>query len=123
MTVIQAIQQTDALRPNTYSTGRKIRWLSQLEAMVKRLVIDAHAEEPERPFSGFTEETDTRTELLMPAPYDGAYLYWLEAQIHYANEDIALYNSAMEMFNAVFRAYKADYKRNHTSRSCGRFRF
>lgn len=123
LTIMEAIHRVDSLKPNTYSTGQKILWLSQLEATVKRLVLDAHEGDPAGSFSGFTEDTDTETVLYMPIPYDAAYLYWLEAQIHYANEEISLYNNAMEMFNATYRAYKADYCRNHTSRSYGRFRF
>ena len=123
MKIIEAINQIDSLKPNTYSNEQKILWLSNLESMVKRLVIDTHEGGENSPFSGFTKETDTATVLFMPAPYDVAYIYWLEAQIHYANEDIDMYNSAIMMFNASFSEYKADYKRNHVSRGTGRFRF
>ena len=71
----------------------------------------------------FPMDTDTNTELFMPAPYDAAYLYWLEAQIHYANEDIGLYNSAITLFTAAYSAFQADYHRNHEARITGRFRF
>ena len=123
MKIIEAINQIDSLKPNTYSTAQKIFWLSNLESMVKRLVIDAHEGGDKIPFEGFTEETDTQTELFMPSPFDMAYVYWLEAQIHYANEDIDMYNSAILMFNASFTEYKADYKRNHATKGTGRFRF
>lgn len=123
MKINEAINQIDSLKPNTYTNEQKILWLSQLESMVKRLVIDTHEGGENIPFQGFTDETDTATVLFMPAPYDMAYIYWLEAQIHYANEDIDMYNSAVMMFNATFSEYKADYKRNHVSRGTGRFRF
>ena len=123
MTIIQAIGQVDGLRPNTYSTKQKILWLSQAEAMVKTLVIDAHEEGDGIPFRGFSEQTDPETELYMKLPFDVAYLYWLEAQIHYANEETILYNNAMSMFHAAFAEYKADYKRTHRAKPRGRFRF
>lgn len=123
MKIIEAINQINSLKPNTYSDTQKIQWLSQLESMVKRLVIDAHEGGDKIPFDGFTENTDTATVLLMPAPFDMAYIYWLEAQIHYANEDIDMYNSAIMMFNTAFGEYKADYKRTHASKGYGRFRF
>lgn len=123
MKIIEAINQIDSLKPNTYTNKQKILWLSNLESMVKRLVIDTHEGGDTTPFTGFTEETDTETTLFMPAPYDIGYVYWLEAQIHYANEDIDMYNSAVMMFNAAFSQYKADYKRNHASKGTGRFRF
>lgn len=123
MTILEAINQVDLLKPNAYSWKQKVLWLSQLEAIVKRLVIDAHEGGDAIPFREFPEDIDPDTRLWMPSPFDMAYLYWLEAQIHYANEDIDLYNSAMAMFQGVFGAYKADYKRNHETRLVGRFRF
>lgn len=123
MTALQVIQQVDGLRPNTYSTGQKILWIGRLEAMVKRLVIDAHKGGETVQIPAFSEEGDPERTLFLPDPFDVAYLYWLEAQIHYANEEIGLYNNAMGMFNTAFRAYQADYKRNHEARDTGRFRF
>lgn len=123
MKIIEAINQIDSLKPNTYSTEQKILWLSNLESMVKRLVIDTHEGGEHVTFTGFTGDTDTSTTLLMPAPYDVAYLYWLEAKIHYANEDIDMYNSAVIMFDSTFSKYKADYTRNHAAKGTGRFRF
>lgn len=123
MTILQAIQQVDGLKPNTYSTRQKILWIGRLEAMVKTLIFDAHEGGDDVPFAVFSEDTDPETALFLPAPFDVAYLYWLEAQIHYANEEIGLYNNAMGMFNTAFRAYQADYKRNHGTKATGRFRF
>lgn len=123
MTIIDAITQIDDLKKNTYSQEQKIRWLSRLEAMVKRLVIDTHEGGENVSFDGFDENTDPETVLLMPEPFDQCYLYWLEAQIHYANEDIDMYNSAITMFNTAFSGYKDHYKRTHTPKGCGRFRF
>lgn len=123
MKIIEAINQIDSLKPNTYSVKQKIYWLSQLEAMVKVQVIDTHEGGDQIPFDGFTEDTDTQTQLFMPAPFDMAYIYWLEAQIHYANEDIDMYNSAIMMFNTAFREYKDHYTKTHTTKGTGRFRF
>lgn len=123
MKICEAISQINSLKPNTYSDKQKIYWLSQVESMIKRLVIDAHEGGEQISFAGFTEDTSTETELFMPEPFSMGYVYWLEAQIHYANEDIDMYNSAILMFNASFSEYKADYKRNHVSKGTGRFRF
>lgn len=115
MTIMEAISRVDALKPNTYSARQKMLWLSQLEALVCNQVS--------REFSGFTEDTEPETVLLMEAPFDGAYLYWLEAQIHYANEDIGMYNNAIALFTDAYRAFLADYHRNHGTAGTGRFRF
>lgn len=123
MTIIEAVNQIDNLKRNTFSQKQKIVWLSRLESMVKRLVIDTHEGSEDVSFNGFTENTDLQTVLMMPEPFDEAYIYWLEAQIHYANEDIDMYNSAIMMFNASFEGYKAYYKQNHRPKGAGRFRF
>ena len=123
MKICEAISQINSLKPNTYSDKQKIYWLNQLESMVKRLVIDTHEGGDQIAFDGFNENTSMETQLFMPSPFDMAYIYWLEAQIHYANEDIDMYNSAIMMFNATFSEYKADYKRNHATKGTGRFRF
>lgn len=115
MKIIEAISQIDSLKPNAYSARQKILWLSQLEALVYSQVL-------EEPFGGFTEATDTETVLFMAAPFDAAYLYWLEAQIHYANEDIDLYNSAIRLFTDAYRAFQLDH-RNRSKAKTGRFRF
>lgn len=123
MKIIEAINQIDSLKRNAYSVEQKIYWLSQLESMVKRLVIDTHEGGENVAFNGFTKDTDVDTVLLMSSPFDMAYIYWLEAQIHYANEDIDMYNSAILMFNTAFNEFKNHYKRTHVSKGCGRFRF
>ena len=123
MKICEAISQINSLKPNTYSDKQKIYWLNQLESMVKRLVIDTHEGGDQIAFDGFNENTSVETQLFIPSPFDMAYIYWLEAQIHYANEDIDMYNSAIMMFNATFSEYKADYKRNHATKGTGRFRF
>ena len=123
MKIDEAIQQVDVLKPNAYSVRQKIAWLSRLEAMVKRLVIDEYVGGEDIPFEEFKEDVDYKKELYMPAPFDAAYLYWLEAQIHYTNEDIDMYNGAMMLFNSVFSEFKAYYKRNHVAKGTGRFLF
>lgn len=118
MKIIEAISRVDALVPNGYASGQKILWLSQLEALVHNQVL-----REETPFLPFSEETDTQTVLFMPAPFDAAYLYWLEAQIHYANEDIDRYNSAIRLFTDAWRAFQLDYHGKHAGAHMGRFRF
>lgn len=116
MKIIEAISRVDELKPNGYSARQKVLWLSQLEALV-------HKQALRKPFAEFTAGTDMDTELVMAAPFDVAYLYWLEAQIHYANEDIELYNSAIRLFTDAWRAFQLDHHREQGSGTAGRFLF
>ena len=111
MKIIEAINRIDSLKHNTYTQSDKIAWLSELDHMVKLEVIDTH--EGEVTFTGYDDNTDTETELLMPAPFDKAYLLWLEAQIDYYNGEYDKYNNAMDMFHTAYQGYQNYYNRTH----------
>ena len=112
MKIIEAINRIDSLMHNTYTQSDKVAWLSRLDSMVKRTVLDTH-EGDEAAFSGYDDSTDMQAELLIPEPFDEAYLRWLEAQIHYHNGEYDKYNNATEMFNTFYQEYKNDYNRTH----------
>ncbi len=112
MKIIEAINRIDSLMHNTYTQNDKVAWLSTLDSMVKRHIIDTHEGE-EVTFTGYDENTDIQTELLIPAPYDDAYLRWMEAQIHYNNGEYDKYNNATETFSTFFEGYKNYYNRTH----------
>ena len=113
MKIIQAINRLDALIFNTYEQSDKLEWLSRLDTMVKKQIIDTHEGAEDIVFTEYDDSTDLNTELLVPAPYDEMYLRWLEAQIHYHNGEYDKYNNAIIMFNTAFEAYQAHYTRNH----------
>jgi trehalose utilization protein len=113
MTIIEVIDRLDSLKHNTYSQKDKVLWLSKLDWMVKKQIIDTHEGAEATSFNGYTDETDVNTKLLVPAPYDEVYLRWMEAQIDYLNGEYDTYNNAIIMFNADFEAYAAYYNQNH----------
>lgn len=166
----EAIRKIDELKHNTYTTGEKIAWLSQLDGNIKALAIDTHEcqskeqaitafieedaakheaavleymkahnvsrdeAEIQLPhttysyndakeqveltrmdilFSGYTEETDPDTVLIVPAPWDALYLYWLEAQIDYYNGEMDRYNNAAGRFTLAQQEFIDHYHRTH----------
>ena len=113
MTINEAINQFDNLKANTYQQDDKIRWLSRLDAMVKHQIIDTHDGAESITFTGYGNETELNTELLIPEPFDDAYMWWMEAQVDYHNGEYKKYNNAMAMFNAAYEAYQNYYNRNH----------
>lgn len=122
MTIIEAITQIDSLKHNTYSQENKVQWLSRLDSMVKRLVIDTHEGSDDVIFTGYGDNTDLHTELLVQAPFDEIYLRWLEAQIDYTNGEYGKYNNAIMMFNTSWKEYQDYYNRNHMPKG-SRIRF
>ena len=113
MTIIEAIEKIDSLKPNAYSQSDKISWLSDLDQMIKNEIIDSHEGADEILFNGYTDDTDIKTELLVPAPYDAVYMSWLEARIDYANGEYGKYNNSTVMFNKDYSNFNNYYNRNH----------
>ena len=106
MRIIDAINQTDSLTPNVYSTEEKVRWLSQVEGLVLATVSSGQV------FQGYDGDTDTDTEMKIPSPYDTIYLRWLEAQIHYHNGEMDRYNNAIVLYRDLLEGYQANLGRN-----------
>ena len=119
MKIIEAINRIDSLKHNTYSQNDKVAWLSRLDSLVKRLIIDTHEGGENVTFTGYDDRTDPETELLVPAPFDEMYLRWLEAQIDYHNSEDDRYNNAIILFNNAYEGYKKHYTRTHMPKSSG----
>ncbi len=113
MKIIEAINRIDSLKHNTYSQNEKVAWLSRLDSMVKRLIIDTHEGGDDVTFTGYDDRTDMETEMLVPAPFDEVYLRWLEAQIDYANGEYDKYNNSILMYQTAYDGYANYYNRNH----------
>lgn len=113
MTLLEAINRIDVLKPNGYTQAEKIQWLSNLEGIIKREIIDTHEGGEGIAFNGYTEETSLTTELLAPAPYDDVYLRYLETQIDYANGEYGKYNNSMEAYNTAYSNFQRYYNRTH----------
>ena len=120
MRINEAIKRLDSLKFNTYTQDDKIDWLSRLDNMVKKQIIDTHEGAESVSFTGYTADTPLDTVLLVPAPYDEVYLRWMEAQIDYHNGEYDKYNNAIIMFNTAFEAYQKHYNSAHKPVQRGR---
>lgn len=114
MKIIEAVNQIDNLKPNTYTDSEKVAWLSRMDGAVKRLIIDTHKGAEEVTFTGYDDTTDKQTEMLVPAPFDDIYLRWLEAQIDYANSEYERYNNSIMAYKDIYDGYANWYNRTHT---------
>lgn len=113
MTLIEAINKIDELKPNGYSQSEKISWLSEVEGMIKRLVVDTHEGGEDIEFIGYTDESPLDTKLIVEAPYESVYILWLESKIDYANGEYAKYNNSITRYNDIYSAFQNDYNRAH----------
>lgn len=114
MTIQNAIELVDSLTYNQIDMMPKIKWLSDLDGTVNSDILLAHEGTDNREFNGYGPDQDLETELLVPAPYDEIYRWYLEMKIHDTTGEIIKYNNAAAKYNAAYIAY-ADYiNRKHT---------
>lgn len=109
MTAWDAIRWIDDKLHNVYSLEDKLKWLSQLEAQACQLKARCG-------LTAEIREVEPESELSIPEPYDGLYLRWLEAQIHYAGQEYGGYNNAMAMFSALWQEYANALRREAAPR-------
>ena len=61
MTLAEAIQRCDTLKPNSYTEPEKVEWLSRLDERIKIEVIDTHEGSEDIEFEKYTEDTNLFT--------------------------------------------------------------
>ena len=113
MTIIEAINRIDAINPNNYTQPEKVAWLSTLDGVIKKEIIDTHEGAEAVTFNGYHEDTPLDTELLVPAPYDEVYLFWLQSKIDYWNGETGKYNNSVTMYNKAYSNFERAYNREH----------
>lgn len=141
MTIQEALDMADQLKPNMMITPVKLRFLNEIEGKIHEEIIlqheypegvtpqpegeDAPAEEwreilagrrpawqhPPRP--EYNTDTDPGTDLLVPAPYDMLYVYWLMAQIDHMNMEIDKYNNDRLLFEDAYGNFNDYWTRTH----------
>ena len=93
MTLQEALDIADAMKPNMMDRQLKIKYLTEIEQLrwAEILMRHEHTEEQEtKPV--YTEETDPGTELIVPDPYSMVYTYWLMSKIDIQNQEDQRYN-------------------------------
>lgn len=113
MTIIEAINKIDALKPNNYTQDDKIKWLSNLDGIIKAEIIDTHEGFEDVVFNGYNYDVPIDTVLLVPHPYDDIYIKWLESQIDYTNAEYGKYNNSVTAYNTAYSAFERYYNRQH----------
>ena len=113
MTIIEAINKVDVLKPNNYTQTEKVKWLSNLDGLIKSEIIDTHEGGEDIVFNGYEDTTPVETEMLVPYPYDDLYIKWLESQIDYNNAEYQKYNNSTTAYNNAYSAFERYYNRQH----------
>ena len=83
------------------------------DGAIKKNIIDTREDGGDITFTGYNTDTPDDRELLVKAPYDEIYLYWLESRIDYHNGEYGRYNNTVTTYNAAYSAFERFYNRAH----------
>ena len=111
MTAMDAIREADRLRPNSYPTEEKLRWLARLEARIREEILLHYEPETTAAQEAAPEPPDRR--LCVETPYDEMYVHWLCAQMALFEQELESFNAANALFEAVFARFRNAYNREH----------
>lgn len=103
MTIQEALDLTNEMKPSMMQDWKKIRYLSEIEGLIHtelRLKHEHTEEEESRPV--YDDTTDQGTELIVPEPYDMVYVYWLMTKIDLMNLEYEKYNADRELFDNAY---------------------
>ena len=114
MTINEAIARVDDLRDNTVRTDIKISCLQMVDQQVYEEIIKTREGADAVTFPDYSDNDGERV-LLVPPPYDMLYVYRLEAEICYKNQEIARQANALTRYNELMDAFAKHYAREHRS--------
>jgi hypothetical protein len=132
MTVREAIKQANALRKNHAIEDETLqRWLLQADGHIRRSVIERSntgADEEEylekgADYASWDDGMDDDVELLLPEPYDGAYVHWLCAQIDLALGETDRYTNEAQQYNNEVQQFAAEMRRKYRPKAKTKFRY
>lgn len=113
MTIQEAMSLTDELKANMMVPSTKIRYLSELEGKIYREIFKKHDGLPAEECPEYDSETDGATELLVPAPYDMVYVYYLMSQVDLMNQEMDKYNNDRALFENAWTEFGDYWRREH----------
>ena len=144
MKVQEALDRIDSIKPNMVPPEIKVQWLSELDDVIRREIIQEHYDGPRPPHhhhhhhhwpgnpleqhphhheKPMPEEEKQQycaerrdEELLVPFPYDKLYQYYLAMQIDIVTAEIEKYNTDSQLFQAAYVEYQDWYNRHYYPR-------
>lgn len=114
MTINEAIARVDDLRDNTVATDIKIAWLQMVDQQVYLEIIKGREGAEAMTIPDYRDNNGGRV-LLVPPPYDMLYVYRLEAEICYKQQEIDRQANALTRYNELMDAFAKHYAREHRS--------
>lgn len=114
MTIQEALDQLDEMKPNMMSRKLKVKYLTEIEQLIWAEIIMKHehpAEIEVKPV--YNEETDPGSVLLIPDPYSEVYVYWLMTKVDIQNQEDSRYAVDRAHFENSYDTMSDWYTREH----------
>ena len=103
MTIQEALDKTDELKPNMMSRPMKINFLQELDQQIYEEILLTHKHEPaEEVLPEYSDDSDPGTVLLVPDRYAKVYVYWLMCQIDWQQREMDMYNNDRAHYEAAY---------------------
>lgn len=114
MTLQEALDQVDELKPNMMSRKLKVKYLTEIEQLIHAEIVMKH-EHPEEAEAKpvYSEQSDQGTELIVPDPYSMVYVYWLMSKIDIQNQEDGRYNIDRAHFENAYETMSDWWTREH----------
>lgn len=112
MTVRQAIDRLQALKPHQYGDETVAGWLSDLDGRLYANYCLGHEGMESLAHGPYTADADD-AELMVKEPYTDLYIRYMAAQVDYYNAEFARYNNSMVMYNMMLAEYANWINRTH----------
>lgn len=106
-TLKSAIDEADSFKPNAFTYAQKTGWINVVEGRIQTdvwLIADVQQH---------TWPTDQGAHLLVDAPFDDMYVWYLSAMIDFANGETNKYQNTMQLYNSRYGEYVRWYARNY----------
>jgi hypothetical protein len=133
MTVREAIERANTLRKNHPIEDETLqRWLRQADGHIRRSVIELCdiAEDEDATYSAtgadiaaWDSGMDDEVKLLLPEPYDEAYVHDLCAQIDLALGETDRYMNEAQQYNNEVQLFAAAMRQKYKPRAKPQFRY
>ena len=115
MTIQEALDLTDEMKPNSMNRKTKIQFLSEIDQLIHSEILIKHMHTPQQAAKPvYTEDTDPGTVLLAPDPYGkDVYLYWLTHKIDEKNQEDGRYNIDRTKFESAYQTLSDWWNRTY----------
>lgn len=113
MTIQQAIARADEMKPNMMSTSLKVQLLNEIESIIFDEIVMTHEHAADITAPAYDDDTDPATELILKAPDDAVYVYWLMCEIDKQNMEYDKYNNDKLLFQDAYDEASNRWTRHH----------